>query len=140
LLRYLDSSAIVKLVVTEAESEALFEHLTTTPGAAVSSMLSAIEVPRAVARTGIGAQAAARVEVVFAAIDLRRIDDQIVRAAADLEPAGIRTLDAIHIATATEFAAELDEFVAYDRRLLEAAEMRGIKGKSPDDLTGAINP
>ena len=130
LLRYLDSSALVKLVVPESESDRLLAHLA-TGGEAVSSILSVVEVSRAVARAGVGAEAAPRVEAVLEAVDLRRIDTEIITAAAGLEPAEIRTLDAVHLATALELAAEIDELVAYDRRLLHAAERHGLATASP---------
>lgn len=130
MLRYLDSSALVKLVVPEAESDRLVGHLA-TGGEAVSSILSVVEVSRAVARAGLGVQAAPRVEAVLAAVDLRRIDTEIIDAAAGLEPAGVRTLDALHLATALELGAEIDELVAYDRRLLEAAARHGLATASP---------
>ena len=120
----------MKLVVPEAESDRLLGHLA-TGGEAVSSILSVVEVSRAVARAGLGVEAAPRVEAVLEAVDLRRVDMEIIRAAAALEPAEVRTVDAVHLATALELAAELDELVAYDRRLLDAAERHGLATASP---------
>lgn len=130
MLRYLDSSALVKLVVPESESDRLLAHLA-AGGEAVSSILSVVEVSRAVARAGVGTEAAPRVEAVLEAVDLRRIDTEIINAAAGLEAAEVRTLDAVHLATALELAAEIDELVAYDRRLLDAAERHGLVTASP---------
>lgn len=130
MVRYLDSSAIVKLIVSEPESERLYAHLG-DGGAAVASALAIVEVSRAVARAGIGDEAHERVAAVLSAVDLRSIDASILRAAAELEPTEIRTLDAIHLATAIELATDLDELVAYDRRLLEAAERHAIATVSP---------
>lgn len=129
-MRYLDSSALVKLVVPEPESERLLAHLA-AGGDAVSSALSAVEVSRAAARSGIGAEAAPRIEELLATLELRRIDADIIDAARTLEPAEIRTLDAIHLATAIELAAELDELVAYDERLLDAAARHGLATAAP---------
>lgn len=130
MLRYLDSSALVKLVVPEPESERLLAHLA-PGGEAVSSMLSVVEVSRAVTRAGVGVEAEPRVGAVLEAVDLRRIDIEIINAAAALEPAELRTLDAVHLATALELIGELDELVAYDRRLLDAAERHGLATASP---------
>ena len=131
MLRYLDSSALVKLVVAEPESPDLVEHLADPADEAVCSTLGIVEVTRAVARTGLADKASARLEAVFSAVDLRSIDQGIIATAAELAPSELRTLDAIHLATALELAEELGEFVAYDRRLLEAAAGHGINTASP---------
>jgi predicted nucleic acid-binding protein len=127
----MDSSALVKLVGVEPESGRLVDHLADPSDHAVCSALGAVEVSRAVARAGLGDQGSARVEAVLSAIDLRQIDADIIAAASRLEPAELRSLDAIHLVTALELAGDLDELVAYDARLLEAAERHGITTVSP---------
>lgn len=131
MLRYLDSSALVKLVVPEPESAHLADHIGDAADQAVCSALGVVEVTRAVARTGVGPDADARVQAVLAAVDLRSIDYGILAAAADLVPSDLRTLDAIHLATALELGDELGEFVAYDGRLLNAAAGHGLATVSP---------
>lgn len=131
MLRYLDSSALVKLVVREPETDRLLDHLAAPSDEIVSSTLSSIEVKRAVARAGIGNEAAERVDGLLASIDLRSIDDAIIRAAAALEPPTVHTLDAIHLATAIELAGEVEELIAYDQRLLDAATQNGIAAVAP---------
>lgn len=131
MLRYLDSSALLKLGVAETESGRLAEHLSDPGDDAVCSALGAVEVRRAIARAGLADQAADRVDAVLATVDLRRIDEAILGAAAELDPASIRTLDAIHLATALELGEEIGELVAYDRRLLDAAAVHGLTVVSP---------
>lgn len=113
----------------EPESKRLFEHLASGEG--ITSALSVAEVTRAVTRAGIGDEARPRIEAVLAAVDIRQIDVAIIGAAAHLGPAELRTLDAIHLATAIELGGELGELVAYDRRLLEAARRHAIPVASP---------
>lgn len=120
---YLDSSAIVKLVVREAESAALRRFLRRRP-TRVSSALARVEVVRAVRLQGPEAQA--RAHAVLARIRLLRIDDDVLSLAAILEPALLRSLDAIHLASARVFGAELGGVVTYDVRMRDAAELLGV--------------
>lgn len=120
---YLDSSAIVKLVVREAESAALRRFLRRRP-TRVSSALARVEVVRAVRLQGPEAQA--RAHAVLARIRLLRIDDDVLSLAAILEPALLRSLDAIHLASARVFGAELGGVVTYDARMRDAAELLGL--------------
>lgn len=107
------------------------KHLSDPDDAAVCSALCLVEVGRAVTRAGIGAEAATRVKAVLSSVELRRIDGEILSAASQLEPESLRTLDAIHLATALELSGELGELVAYDRRLLDAAARHGLPLASP---------
>lgn len=94
---YLDSSALVKLAVAEPESAALRRHLRRRRSL-VSSALARIEVLRALLPAGPAAIASGR--AVLAGIELARITDRVLQAAATLEPAELRSLDGIHLATA----------------------------------------
>src|SRR6266498_3502814 len=96
-LLYLDPSAIVKLVVPEPETKALRELLRSWPER-VSSVVARIEVERVAQRIGGGAVRRAR--SVLARIALVDLDEPVVRVAAALQPPELRTLDAIHVATA----------------------------------------
>lgn len=120
---YLDSSALVKLVIREVESVALRRFLRAHP-IRVSSALASVEVIRAV--RGQGAEAQARAQAVLARIRLLRIDDDILLTAAGLDPGVLRTLDAIHLASARAFGTELEGVVTYDVRMREAAAILGI--------------
>lgn len=128
-LLYLDSSALVKLVFEEAESEPLVRFLERWPRR-VSSMLARVEVLRVAASVGDPA-VEREANRVMRAITLVRIDDDIVRTAASLGPASLRTLDAIHLATAQLFGSQLAGFVVYDRRLASAARHHGLSVHSP---------
>ena len=126
---YLDSSALVKLVVEEPESE----DLRTFVGdrVVVSSTVARTEVIRAVARTEPERVGAA--EKVLAETSLIIIDGPLASAAAWVEPASIRSLDAIHLATAQRLEVGLEALVTYDRRMVDAAQMAGLRVASPGD-------
>ena len=127
---YLDSSAILKLVFEEAESAGLRDFLTSWPHR-VSSTLARIEVTRVVARVE-DPLALRDAELMLRRMHLVRIDDQIVFAAATLEPRGLRSLDAIHLATARTLGHHLAGLVTYDRRLAGATRQLGITVWSPN--------
>lgn len=124
---YLDSSAIVKLVAREPETPALVEAVRADP-AVISSALAWTEVVRAVRRARGRVE---RARDVLDGIALVPIDDAILRGAADLSPAGLRTLDAIHVATALSLAADITTLATYDGRLAEAAAAAGILVVAP---------
>lgn len=125
---YLDSSALVKLVVAEPESEALRRFLRRRDER-VTSALARVEVLRAVRAQGEPAMKRAR--RVLAAIRMLRIDDGVLEAAARLDPRVLRSLDAIHIASARELGSDLESLVTYDRRMHEATLMLGISARAP---------
>ena len=115
---YLDSSALVKLVVAEKESQALLGYLRERP-ARVSCALARVEVVRAVAPHGEPATRRAR--QLLDRVSLLRLDDVLLDAAAALGGATLRSLDAIHIAAAQSLGDGLDEIVTYDNRMADAA-------------------
>ncbi|MBX3030661.1 MAG: type II toxin-antitoxin system VapC family toxin [Chloroflexi bacterium] len=122
---FLDSSALVKLVVVEPETDALIAFLGEPRVRVLISEIAVTEVTRAARRVGADpAPALAECEVIL----LRSAQ---LATAATLEPLGLRTLDAIHLAAAQEVAAHLDGFVAYDRRLLDAAHALGLRVAAP---------
>lgn len=125
---YLDSSAIVKLVVREDESPALLRHLSIRPVRA-SSALARVEVIRAVQTHGPAAVGRAR--QVLGAMRLLAIDQALLDAAAELPQTALRSLDAIHVASAIAIAEELCDLVTYDRRMAAAAHAAGLKVTSP---------
>lgn len=129
-LLYFDSSALVKLISREAETRALFGILESGPGV-VSSALARVEVTRAVARAGGRAALRERASEVLSRVALVAIDDAILNAAAELGPADLRSLDAIHLATALALGPELESLVSYDLRLNAAAEGVGLRVLSP---------
>jgi predicted nucleic acid-binding protein len=118
----------VKLVVEESESVALERHLE-GPGALATSRLAIVEVPRATAIANPAAEVRDEAMRMLASYMLVDISDGLLRAAAGLASASIRTLDAIHLASALRI--EADELVGYDRRLAAAAADHGLVVTSP---------
>jgi predicted nucleic acid-binding protein len=125
---YLDSSAIVKLIVAEPESRALRAHLRRRRPL-LSSALARTEVLRALLPAG--AIAMARGREVLRRLDLIRINDRVLDMAGTLEPAQVRSLDAIHLATAQLLGEDLGQVITYDGRLADAARSLGLKTTSP---------
>jgi predicted nucleic acid-binding protein len=129
-VRYLDSSAIVKLVAPEPETSALVESLRADPEV-VSSVLSRVEVLRAVRRTGASGDREERANAVIDRIALISMEDAILIRAARLEPTSLRTLDAIHLATALSLGADVAGLITYDAKLAEAAASEGLDVLAP---------
>jgi hypothetical protein len=127
---YLDSSAPVKLVVLEPESAALREFLMGHP-TRLSSGLVEVEVPRALRRAGYGVAEQRRAVELLARIALVDVDRAILRAAAAIAPTNLRSLDAIHLATAMSFGQDLAGIVTYDQRLAEAAISADVEVWAP---------
>jgi predicted nucleic acid-binding protein len=125
---YLDSSAVVKLVIEEPESMALRRYLGRRRPL-VSSALARTEVLRAVLLEGDSGMARAR--DVLATVDLIRVNDRVLNTAGELRPADVRSLDAIHLATAQQLGSDLGRIVSYDERMLEAAHMLGLRTHAP---------
>ncbi len=125
---YLDSSAIVKLAVREPESEALRRHLRRRRPW-VSSALARTEVLRSLVASGEDAVAAGR--AVLARCDLVRVNDRVLNLAGTMGPSELRSLDAIHIATAERLRDEISELVVYDHRMADAARQLGHRVSSP---------
>jgi uncharacterized protein len=125
---YVDSSAIVKLAVEEPQSAALRRYLRRRRPL-VSSALARTEVLRAL--LGEGESGIARGRTVLEHIDLVRVNDRILNAAGVLLPVDVRSLDAIHLATAQHLGRDLARLVSYDERMVNAATRLGIKTASP---------
>lgn len=98
-------------------------------GGFVSSALMAVESLQACARYGAGYERAAREWML--GLSLLPIDDRVLDIATEVEPRGLRSLDALHLATALSVREELDTFFTYDGRLGEAAQANGLKVASP---------
>lgn len=126
---YLDSSAFVKLVVEEVESAAVRMFLANHGARRVSSALLRTESLRAVRH--LGPDALATVREGLRRVDLIGIDDRILDAAGILEPQVLRTLDAIHLATAMAVGDDLEAIVTYDERMVEAARLMGLATATP---------
>jgi predicted nucleic acid-binding protein len=125
---YLEPSALLKLAIVEDESEALQDALDGWPRR-VASRLAVVEVLRTVRRRDAAREALAR--EVLRRVDLIVMSDRILMSAAMLDPVALRSLDAVHLATALRVRSSLGAFVSYDARQLEAAQALGLPTASP---------
>jgi len=122
---YLDSAAVVKLVHAEPESQALRDWLRQRADTGwTSSVLVEVESFRALARHA--PEAVSRLHPVLDLIDLVDLEPRIRILAQTISPATVRSLDAIHLATALSIRGQLTSFVTYDKRLADAATSTGL--------------
>ncbi|MGO9958329.1 MAG: type II toxin-antitoxin system VapC family toxin [Solirubrobacteraceae bacterium] len=125
---YVDSSAIVKLVVAEPESKALRRYLARREPL-VSSALARTEVVRALLPSGTAA--VARGHETLRRIRLLRVNDRVLSEAGQMQPAELRSLDAIHLASVNQLGAAVRRIVTYDERMAEAAQAFGWSVAAP---------
>ena len=127
---YVDTSALAKTVLAEAESAAVISLLDGLRADQVwSSALTRTELVRSIARskgqrTGFARQRLARVSLIA-------LSDSLLDAAAALSPAVLRSLDAIHVASAMRLGADLDAVLTYDNRTADAARANGLTVLAP---------
>ena len=127
---YLDSAAVVKLVHAEPESQALRNWLDERADIDwVSSVLVEVESFRALAWHT--PEAVSRLHPVLDLIDLVDLEPGIRILAQTISPATVRSLDAIHLATALRIRGQLTSFVTYDKRLADAAAIAGLTVDMP---------
>jgi predicted nucleic acid-binding protein len=133
---YLDSSALLKLLFEEGESAALALWISEQAGTPmVTSELAKVEVVRAARRLDANVVPAAR--VLMSQLDLIPLTSGILDQAAELGETLLRTLDAIHLASALWIQADLTAFVAYDSRLVAAARAAGVESIRPSSTSPA---
>lgn len=126
---YFDTSALAKLVLRENESDALERFLDVSSAQPATSEISHIELVRAVMRHD-----PAKLNIaldVLAEMVMLPLTAAMKEVAGRLKPASLRSLDAIHLATALEIQADLHSMVSYDNRLVEASRAAGIETVSP---------
>jgi uncharacterized protein len=126
-LAYLDASAFVKTIIREPESQRVTSWLRDRPERTSSALLR-VEGVRAVARHG--ADAAERARRSLRTMRLLALDEEVLAAAGDL-PVDVRSLDAIHLASALALGGDLGVLVTYDERMSRAAAELGIEAVSP---------
>jgi len=127
---YLDTSALVKLVFEEKESDALSVWVTErVDEPKISSDLSTIELLRTCRR--INEDAVDTAQLLLGGIDLLPIDRAIVERSSAVAPRQLGSLDAIHLASALSVKEGLTAFVAYDALLCSAARDAGMAVMSP---------
>jgi predicted nucleic acid-binding protein len=127
---YLDSSALLKLLLQEQETDALRSWLSTRAHlTAVSSELASVEVVRAMRRTDAARVPTAR--ALLSGLDLVPLTGSVIEQAAEVGEVTLRSLDAIHLASALSLHPDLTAFVAYDDRLTAAARAAGLDVSQP---------
>jgi len=126
---YLDTSAAVKLLMTEPESPVLRRWLRRRPQRASAALLR-VELVRVVRRAGFP-RLIPQARKLLAGVHLIRLDDDLLDRAAELDPTELRSLDSIHLAAAASLGNDLAAIVSYDDRLLAAARSLGLPTASP---------
>lgn len=124
---YLDASAIVKLIRLEASSLALVDYLDASMQCSTSA-ISSVEVVRALRRTRVPL---AEIDEAMRGFFLIGLDAEISEMAGQVGPHVVRSLDAIHLATALGIGDESLEFITYDDRLAAAARDNGLRVVQP---------
>lgn len=122
---YFDSSAIVKLTREEPESMALIDYLEEVPMEACTSVIAEVEVLRNLRQLPLESDHA------LAGFYLVALDDDVRRASVSVGRDALRSLDAIHVATALAIGDRHVEFVTYDDRQADAARAAGLKVVQP---------
>lgn len=130
---YIDSSAVVKTVIEEAESSALATWLRDKDHLAACELVQ-VEALRAVRISDPAAVARAR--RVIGTLTLIRLDDDLYERAADLDPPFLRSLDAIHLAAALSIGGDLAGIVTYDHRMGESARALDFRVEAPGAEAG----
>src|SRR5215469_10978551 len=126
---YLDTSAALKLVLPEPETQSLEIWIAERAGIPrISSRLLRIEMLRAIARSA--PHRMGRANVLLSAVALLSIDD-VAPTAEVTGDSTLRSLDAIHLATAHEVRTDLTAFVCYDKRLCDSAQALGLPVETP---------
>ena len=126
---YLDTSAALKLVIPETETPGLELWIAERAGTPrVSSRLLRIEMLRSVARHA--PERMSRANAVLSSVALVSLDD-VAPTAEVIGERTLRSLDAIHLATAHELRTEVTAFVCYDKRLGDSARALGLPVEAP---------
>jgi uncharacterized protein len=127
---YLDTSALLKTVFMAEHSSALADYIRANDaGGYVSSVLLSVELRRAVQR--ISPRQLPKADVELHRVALVALSDAVVETAGRFPDPGLRTLDAIHVATALLVREELTAVVSYDKRMVAVAHAEGLPVVSP---------
>ncbi|MEV8306091.1 type II toxin-antitoxin system VapC family toxin [Streptomyces flavidovirens] len=129
---YLDSCALLKLLLPEPESDALRTFLAARAAEGhVTSALTQTEVARTLVRAGADPEVGEAAEDMLDRVLRLRVTDPILRAAGMFPQRNLRSLDAIHLASAEHLEQALTAFVTYDKRLAEEAADRDLPVRTP---------
>jgi predicted nucleic acid-binding protein len=126
---YLDTSALVKLVIEEAESEALEHWLVLQEQPFTTSTIGRVELIRACRRMDPASVATAN--LLLADLPVVPLTSWVMETAENIGPPTLRSLDALHLASAFELGDTLTGFIAYDKRLRDAAVLTNLPVMTP---------
>lgn len=131
---YLDSSALIKRSIEEAESDAAdraIDDYVARGDVLLSSSLAWVEVSRAIRarRTDTGPGTEDAIDIALSGVAERMITDEVIGLARRIAPRVLRSLDAIHLATA--ILLDVDEIMVYDERLADACHRHGLRVVAP---------
>lgn len=126
---YIDTSALVKMIVTEQNSSELVAWVRSMKPAFVASDLLRIEALRSARRIDSRVVKAAR--EALRSVQFIALSSEVCELAAELEPAVLRSLDAAHLATALIIGDDLDAVITYDQRFSEACDHLGLNVVAP---------
>lgn len=124
---YVDSSALTKLILDETDSPAMRRWYVESDRV-LCSRIGVVETRRAVAR---GRPDPDHLDLILRSVEVVEFDEDIGKRAAMVAPVSLRTLDAIHVATAVTLAPQVEAFVTYDDRLAQAARDAGLRVVRP---------
>lgn len=129
MLHYADTSALVKLIAPEAESRAMKRWFYREGINVITSDLTRTELTRVIRRVDVTRLATVR--NLFAAITVLQMPTERFYEAGLVNPEPLRSLDALHLASARAAGGELSSIVTYDERLSDAARLTGIPVTTP---------
>ncbi len=127
---YLDSCALIKLVIAEAESAALAQHLVQAGQRTLSSEITIVETHRALVQLRVDAETHAQADELLTDTLLLPVRP-VLAAAGKLPYPGLRSLDALHLASAQNLGTTLTSFITYDQRLTRIAQEAGLQTAMP---------
>lgn len=129
MIAYIDSSAFVKLISFEPQTDALLDWIAKARPSLFANELLRTEVIRAVRRFDPNALVAAK--DLLHTVNLLAMPSSTFARATELDPRILRSLDALHLASALDLGDDLDVLVTYDERLAEACALHGVAVVAP---------